>query len=46
MEMRKTYGEQFNKKHQIKLGFMSAFVKSAAIALQDQPIVNAGLFIN
>ena len=43
MELRKTYGEQFNKKHNIKLGFMSAFVKSAATALQDQPIVNAGI---
>ena len=40
--MRKTYAEQFQKKHHIKLGFMSAFIKAAAYALQDQPIVNAG----
>ncbi len=40
-ELRKTYGEAFNKKHQVKLGFMSAFIKASAYALQDQPIVNA-----
>ena len=42
VELRKTYGEQFLKKHNLKLGFMSAFLKSAATALQDQPVVNAG----
>lgn len=41
VELRKTYGEQFVKKHNLKLGFMSAFLKSAATALQDQPVVNA-----
>ena len=41
MELRKTYGEQFLKKHNLKLGFMSAFLKSAATALQDNPAVNA-----
>jgi 2-oxoglutarate dehydrogenase E2 component (dihydrolipoamide succinyltransferase) len=41
VELRKTYGEQFLKKHNLKLGFMSAFVKAAANALQDQPVVNA-----
>lgn len=41
VEMRKTYGEQFLKKHNLKLGFMSAFLKSASTALQDQPVVNA-----
>lgn len=40
-ELRKTYGDQFQKKHNLKLGFMSAFVKAAAYALQDQPVVNA-----
>lgn len=39
--MRKTYGEAFQKKHGLKLGFMSAFVKASAYALQDQPVVNA-----
>lgn len=33
--------ESFQKKYGLKLGFMSAFVKAAAYALQDQPIVNA-----
>jgi pyruvate/2-oxoglutarate dehydrogenase complex dihydrolipoamide acyltransferase (E2) component len=48
VELRKTYGEQFQKRHNLKLGFMSAFVKATAAALQDQPIVNAGkyLFLN
>ncbi|XP_037342378.1 dihydrolipoyllysine-residue succinyltransferase component of 2-oxoglutarate dehydrogenase complex, mitochondrial [Pungitius pungitius] len=40
-EMRKTYKDAFLKKHNIKLGFMSAFVKAAAHALADQPAVNA-----
>ncbi|CAG5866352.1 dihydrolipoyllysine-residue succinyltransferase component of 2-oxoglutarate dehydrogenase complex, mitochondrial [Menidia menidia] len=39
-EMRKTYKDAFLKKHNIKLGFMSAFVKAAAYALADQPAVN------
>lgn len=41
MELRKSIGEQFNKKHGIKLGFMSAFVKASAYALTQQPTVNA-----
>uniref|UniRef100_A0A3B4YHA5 Dihydrolipoyllysine-residue succinyltransferase component of 2-oxoglutarate dehydrogenase complex, mitochondrial n=1 Tax=Seriola lalandi dorsalis TaxID=1841481 RepID=A0A3B4YHA5_SERLL len=40
-EMRKAYKDAFLKKHNIKLGFMSAFVKAAAYALSDQPAVNA-----
>ena len=39
--MRNTYKEAFLKKHGLKLGFMSPFVKATAYALQDQPIVNA-----
>ncbi len=45
VELRKTYGEQFQKRHNLKLGFMSAFVKATAAALQDQPIVNAGNYL-
>ena len=41
MSMRKEYGEAFLKKHNIKLGFMSGFVRAATLALQDQPVVNA-----
>lgn len=40
-EMRKQYKDAFLKKHGVKLGFMSAFVKAAAYALSDQPAVNA-----
>ncbi|XP_027028238.1 dihydrolipoyllysine-residue succinyltransferase component of 2-oxoglutarate dehydrogenase complex, mitochondrial [Tachysurus fulvidraco] len=40
-EMRKVYKDAFLKKHNVKLGFMSAFVKAAAYALVDQPAVNA-----
>ncbi|XP_017272180.1 dihydrolipoyllysine-residue succinyltransferase component of 2-oxoglutarate dehydrogenase complex, mitochondrial [Kryptolebias marmoratus] len=40
-EMRKAHKDAFLKKHNIKLGFMSAFVKAAAHALSDQPAVNA-----
>lgn len=42
-ELRKTYKDAFLKKHNLKLGFMSAFVKAAAYALADQPAVNAGM---
>ncbi|XP_027527564.1 dihydrolipoyllysine-residue succinyltransferase component of 2-oxoglutarate dehydrogenase complex, mitochondrial isoform X1 [Neopelma chrysocephalum] len=40
-EMRAVHKDTFLKKHNLKLGFMSAFVKAAAFALQDQPVVNA-----
>lgn len=41
MNMRKEYGDLFLKKHGIKLGFMSGFVKAATNALKNQPVVNA-----
>ena len=41
INMRKDFGEEFHKKHGIKLGFMSGFVKAATLALKDQPVVNA-----
>uniref|UniRef100_A0AAX7SGL5 Dihydrolipoyllysine-residue succinyltransferase component of 2-oxoglutarate dehydrogenase complex, mitochondrial n=1 Tax=Astatotilapia calliptera TaxID=8154 RepID=A0AAX7SGL5_ASTCA len=40
-ELRKLHKDAFLKKHDTKLGFMSAFVKAAAHALIDQPAVNA-----
>uniref|UniRef100_A0A8C4J7N6 Dihydrolipoyllysine-residue succinyltransferase component of 2-oxoglutarate dehydrogenase complex, mitochondrial n=1 Tax=Dromaius novaehollandiae TaxID=8790 RepID=A0A8C4J7N6_DRONO len=40
-EMRAQHRDPFLKKHNLKLGFMSAFVKAAAFALHDQPVVNA-----
>jgi 2-oxoglutarate dehydrogenase E2 component (dihydrolipoamide succinyltransferase) len=42
-KMRKSLGEQFQKTHGIKLGFMSFFVKAAAEALKRHPIVNASV---
>ncbi|WIA43874.1 hypothetical protein OEZ86_010287 [Tetradesmus obliquus] len=41
MEMRNAYKDVFLDKHGVKLGFMSAFVKAAAAALQEVPAVNA-----
>ena len=43
MAMRKELGEQFQKDHGIKLGFMSFFAKAAANALQRHPIINASV---
>ncbi|XP_018085828.1 dihydrolipoyllysine-residue succinyltransferase component of 2-oxoglutarate dehydrogenase complex, mitochondrial [Xenopus laevis] len=40
-QMRSIHKDAFLKKHSLKLGFMSAFVKASAFALQDQPAVNA-----
>lgn len=37
--------EDFLKKHGVKLGFMSAFMKAASFALTDQQVVNAGEFV-
>merc|ERR1712180_285514 len=41
MQLRKENQEGFVKKHGIKMGFMSAFVKASAYALTKQPTVNA-----
>eukprot|EP00871_Galdieria_phlegrea_P005154 jgi/Galph1/563/GphlegSOOS_G5325.1 len=41
MELRSQYKDAFEKKHGIRLGFMSAFTKAATIALIEQPEVNA-----
>lgn len=41
MDFRKANLDAFQKKYGLKLGFMSAFVKASAYALQDQPVVNA-----
>lgn len=43
--MRARHKDAFLKKHNLKLGFMSAFVKASAFALQEQPVVNAGEFL-
>ncbi|KOB69224.1 Dihydrolipoamide succinyltransferase component of 2-oxoglutarate dehydrogenase [Operophtera brumata] len=41
MAFRKKHLDKFTKKHGVKLGLMSPFVKAAASALLDQPVCNA-----
>ncbi|KAL3106566.1 hypothetical protein niasHT_016688 [Heterodera trifolii] len=41
VRMRKQYQEAFTKKHGVKLGLMSPFVRASAIGLQELPVVNA-----
>jgi 2-oxoglutarate dehydrogenase E2 component (dihydrolipoamide succinyltransferase) len=41
MAMRKEHQEAFMKKHGVKLGFMSPFLKAVTHAAKDQPAVNA-----
>jgi 2-oxoglutarate dehydrogenase E2 component (dihydrolipoamide succinyltransferase) len=41
MDMRKAVQDEFVKKHGVKLGFMSFFVKAVTQALKDVPSINA-----
>ncbi len=41
MALRATYKDTFEKKHGVKLGFMSFFVKACIVALKEIPAVNA-----
>jgi len=41
MEMRNRYKETFEKKHGVRVGFMSLFVKASVVALREFPAVNA-----
>ena len=41
MELRAQYRDSFEKKHGVRLGFMSFFVKAAVTALRELPAVNA-----
>jgi 2-oxoglutarate dehydrogenase E2 component (dihydrolipoamide succinyltransferase) len=41
MSLRDKYKDNFEKKHKVKLGFMSFFVKAALQALKEIPAVNA-----
>lgn len=43
MDLRKKYKEAFIKEHDVKLGFMSFFVKAAVHALKKFPILNASV---
>lgn len=39
--MRSTYKELFAETHDVKLGFMSAFVKASVAGLQEMPAINS-----
>ena len=41
MSMRSRYKEEFENKYQVKLGFMSFFVKACVIGLKNYPAINA-----
>ncbi len=43
MDLRAKYKDVFEKKHGVKLGFMSFFVKAAVHALKKYPVVNASV---
>ncbi|MGX9417270.1 2-oxoglutarate dehydrogenase complex dihydrolipoyllysine-residue succinyltransferase [Vibrio sp. RC27] len=43
MDLRKQYQEQFEKRHDIRLGFMSFYVKAVTEALKRYPEVNASI---
>ena len=43
MELRSQYKDQFEKRHGVRLGFMSFFVKACVEALRRYPVVNASI---
>lgn len=43
IELRNRYKDAFEKKHGVKLGFSSFFVKAAVLALQKFPVVNTSI---
>ena len=43
IELRTRYKERFEKEHNVKLGFMSFFVKAAVSALKKYPVLNASV---
>ena len=44
IDLRTRYKESFEKKHGIRLGFMSFFVRAACVALKEWPAVNAEIY--
>ena len=42
-QLRKNYKDKFEKDHEVKLGFMSFFIKAAVEALKQFPAVNASV---
>lgn len=43
MQLRKKYAEKFEKQHDVRLGFMSFYVKAVVEALKRYPVVNASI---
>ncbi len=43
MDLRHRYQEEFQKTHEVKLGFMSFFTRAAAEALKKFPVINASI---
>ncbi len=43
MDLRIKYKEKFEKKYNVKLGFMSFFVKAVIYALKEFPVINASI---
>ena len=43
MDIRARYKDDFLKRHEVKLGFMSFFVKACSEALRKHPVVNASI---
>ena len=43
MELRKQYQEQFEREHEVRIGFMSFFVKAVVEALKKFPVLNASV---
>jgi 2-oxoglutarate dehydrogenase E2 component (dihydrolipoamide succinyltransferase) len=41
LALREQFKTEFQQKHGVKLGFMSAFVKASAVALTENPVINA-----
>ena len=44
IKLRTDYRDAFEKKHGVRLGFLSFFVKAAVIALKEIPAVNAEIY--
>ena len=44
MKLRSDYRDAFEKKHGVRLGFLSFFVKASIIALQEIPAINAEIY--
>jgi 2-oxoglutarate dehydrogenase E2 component (dihydrolipoamide succinyltransferase) len=43
IDLRKKYGERFEKEHGVRLGFMAFFIKASVYALKKFPVVNASV---